>query len=823
MMLFIRLIENSLEACVLIVAVLIVTFLLRHAPKIYSYILWIMVFFWMLVPVRIPTPVGILPEISLEGMLDAGTSGSLGRGETAEGDADSMDDVGNTGDMDNPQRKEDALQNGKGSAQKENALQNGKGSAQKENVPQNGEGSARKESAPQNEEGISSALQVGDGEGRDGASGTVQSFWSAIGQWILPRRTVTCILWAIWLLGVIVMGGYGIWGAIRLRRFLRLAVRREQFGVKNVYQCDGIGTPIVYGIFRPRIYLPDLSLEPYQQQYILEHERMHIRRGDSFIKAVSYGLLCLHWFNPLVWWAFAQLERSMEFSCDEAVMQRLGDEQKKAYSRTLLTMAAGGSLQNKKGVLALGFLEKNTKKRVRNVLEYERRGRWITTAVSMVLIGCFLCILGGRGRLLAGNGWGSSVATQERHQKDRMESHKEKDDEREKGSGLPVIVVNGDGHIIGTRRGEELTHVVLSHVNNIKNGVSDRSKREEGYRIEDSAFSKCSNMKRLVVINSMDVTYVAEDAFQGCPSDLEVYCNRDTYLWKRLPKLGIKRREYREDDYKAAMLVGEERAEAIEQKAFAPLSEEMKESMKKDFGGLVMSLEVYENLSREEIREYEGTPYFIMTEAGRLLDIGGSVRIEAQTLGESVEYPSEARVIGLLFKDAYEMAQTKIPAWIEEIDDGAYNGSGLRKIEFETENGKSQLKKINVGAFLFCNFADSPKLVIPEGVTEIGAGAFQSCTGLEEIVLPKSLKKIGGDCFSGCTSLKKVTVKSPDVVFDGKNESKTTDGIFTLCGVEFIEETGEFTESEMVLRGPEDSTAQRYAAEHGIRFRRQLR
>ncbi|MCI8339467.1 MAG: leucine-rich repeat protein [Lachnospiraceae bacterium] len=270
-----------------------------------------------------------------------------------------------------------------------------------------------------------------------------------------------------------------------------------------------------------------------------------------------------------------------------------------------------------------------------------------------------------------------------------MESHKEKDGEREKGSGLPVIVVNGDGHIIGTRRGEELTHVVLSHINNIKNGVSDRSKRAEGYRIEDGAFSKCSNMKRLVVMNSMDVTYVAEDAFQGCPSDLEVYCNRDTYLWKRLPKLGIKRRECREDDYKSAMLVGEERAEAIEQKAFAPLSEEMKERMAKDFGGLVVSLEVYENLSKEEV------------------------------------------------------------------------------------------------------------------------------------VLPRSLKKIGGDCFAGCTSLKKVTVKSPDVVFDGENKSKTVDGIFTLCGVEFIEETKKFTKSEMVLCGPKDSTAQRYAVEHGIRFRGQ--
>ncbi len=349
-MLFIRLIENSLEACVLILAVLIVTFLLRHAPKIYSYILWIMVFFWVLVPVRISTPVGILPQISLEGMLDAGTSGSLGREQAAQGDVGSLNDMGIAGSMDSSQRKDDVLQNEEGSAQNGAVLQNGEKSAQNETAPQNGEGSAQngtalqngeesaqngtalqngeesaqKETAPLEGKGGASTLQVGDGKKRDGAGGTAQSPWSAIGQWIWPRRTVTCILWGIWLLGVFAIGGYGIWGVLRLRRTLCLAVRREEFGLKNVYQCEGIGTPIVYGIIRPRIYLPVFGLEPYQKQYILEHEQTHIRRRDSLIKAVSYGLLCLHWFNPLMWRAFSQLERSMEFSCDEAVVRRLG-------------------------------------------------------------------------------------------------------------------------------------------------------------------------------------------------------------------------------------------------------------------------------------------------------------------------------------------------------------------------------------------------------------------------------------------------------------------------------------------------------------------
>lgn len=811
-MIFTKLIENSLEAGILILAVLIVTLLMRHKAKIYSYILWILVFAWMLIPIRIPMSVGILPEISLERAFGTGVLNEL-QETVSDGDS-SQNGLGEgrekRADLGN------ALQNEEEDVHKGNVPQSEANDNEQGTIQQNGTGDAQKGGVQQSEVSDSGQGKVledaaGAENNRENDKGLTSLF--AIVRWIWPDRLVFGILCGIWFLGAVVMACHGAWGGIRLQRSLRSAVCCETFGVKNVYQCAQIDVPIVSGVFRSGIYLPKLNLEPYQRQYILEHEQMHIRRKDSLIKAVSYGLLCLHWFNPLVWLAFLQLEGTMEFSCDEAVVSRLGEEQKKEYSRTLLIVAAGGSLPKKKSVFLLGFLENNIKKRVKNVLEYEHHGKWVTTAVSMILIGCFVCFLSGRGNFLTGNGWKNSAAKQDQGKTDGSEGQR-----REEGSGLPVIVVNKNGNIIGTHRGKELKYIVLYYINDMEDGNSSTRKSVEGYRIESGAFSDCGNMEKLVVVNSKDVTYVAEDAFQGCPSGLEVYCGRDTYLWKRLPKLGVKTKEYREDDYTAAMLVGEKRAGELEQKAFESLPEKWKEDMQKDFGGPVMSAEAYGKLSKEEIREYEGTPYFIMTEAGRLLDIGGSMRIEAQILRESVEYPSEARSIGMLFSDVYGIKQAEIPAWIEEIGNSTYSGSGLKRIAFGTDHKTSKLKRIDMGAFFQCSFSDSPKLVIPEGVTEIGANAFGSCSDLEEIVLPKSLKKIGGDCFAGCTSLKKVTVKSSDAVFDEEN-SQTVDGIFSLCGVEYIEEKGEFTESEMVLCGPEGSTAQKYAKEHGIRYR----
>ncbi len=49
------------------------------------------------------------------------------------------------------------------------------------------------------------------------------------------------------------------------------------------------------------------------------------------------------------------------------------------------------------------------------------------------------------------------------------------------------------------------------------------------------------------------------------------------------------------------------------------------------------------------------------------------------------------------------------------------------------------------------------KVVIPEGVEEIGKNAFKGCIGLTEITIPSTVKIIDEDAFYDCKSLKKVT------------------------------------------------------------------
>jgi hypothetical protein len=129
-----------------------------------------------------------------------------------------------------------------------------------------------------------------------------------------------------------------------------------------------VETPFVFGLIQAKIYLP-ASLSETEKEHILLHERTHIRRFDHAIRLLSYLTLCIHWFNPLVWIAFWLSGKDMEMSCDESVINQLGHSVKKDYSQSLLNLSTG---RTKLGLTPLAFGERDTKGRIKNILNYKK-------------------------------------------------------------------------------------------------------------------------------------------------------------------------------------------------------------------------------------------------------------------------------------------------------------------------------------------------------------------------------------------------------------------------------------------------------------------
>ncbi len=183
----------------------------------------------------------------------------------------------------------------------------------------------------------------------------------------------------IWLLGTAALLLYSLVTLVRLIRHLRHATPYKD----RLFLSDRIDTAFVLGVFRPKIYLP-ANLSADERAHILLHEETHIRRLDHVVKLLSFIVLCVHWFNPLVWLAFFASGKDMEMSCDEAVIRRLGGDVKKTYATSLLTLATGRRIV---GGTPLAFGEGDTKGRIKNVLHYKKPALWAAVAAIIAVIG----------------------------------------------------------------------------------------------------------------------------------------------------------------------------------------------------------------------------------------------------------------------------------------------------------------------------------------------------------------------------------------------------------------------------------------------------
>jgi len=185
-------------------------------------------------------------------------------------------------------------------------------------------------------------------------------------------------MFVTWLAGMAVMGCYGVVSYFVLRFRLRFATTID----RKVYEVEHIVSPFVFGIIKPRIYLP-YRLSDEEQDYILRHENYHIRRKDYLVKLLAFVLLAVYWFHPLVWVAYYMMSHDMELSCDEQVLKELGLTERKAYSTLLLSFASQKRFPLPSPV---SFGENNIKNRIKVILNYKKPTFWSLVAMVALIV-----------------------------------------------------------------------------------------------------------------------------------------------------------------------------------------------------------------------------------------------------------------------------------------------------------------------------------------------------------------------------------------------------------------------------------------------------
>jgi|GEM_PF-1955879 len=104
-------------------------------------------------------------------------------------------------------------------------------------------------------------------------------------------------------------------------------------------------TPMLIGIVKPKIILPNMYFSDEELKMILAHEMVHYNRKDLFIKLLMLIANAIHWFNPAVYALSRHLNMICELSCDEKVVSEMDAQSRKLYGETILHVLQNSAVQ----------------------------------------------------------------------------------------------------------------------------------------------------------------------------------------------------------------------------------------------------------------------------------------------------------------------------------------------------------------------------------------------------------------------------------------------------------------------------------------------
>ena len=192
------------------------------------------------------------------------------------------------------------------------------------------------------------------------------------------------------------LGGYGVVAVLLLGRFGRNLYRMARQIIDNPKQAFRgavlvrLPTGNLPYTFLRYLFVPAAAYERGEvEEELFTYELTHIRQRHSLDILLIELLLCLAWFNPLLYWYRRTMQLNHEFLADEAVVSRYHDVPR--YQRLLLSKLPSTPLP----LLASTLLFQTTKQRLLMMTKHtSRRTTWLAGSTTALLAGALTLLLG---------------------------------------------------------------------------------------------------------------------------------------------------------------------------------------------------------------------------------------------------------------------------------------------------------------------------------------------------------------------------------------------------------------------------------------------
>ncbi|NMA84993.1 MAG: DUF4825 domain-containing protein [Epulopiscium sp.] len=146
---------------------------------------------------------------------------------------------------------------------------------------------------------------------------------------------------------------------------------KEELNLKTKVQlrtCNTVGSPMLIGIFRPVVLIPNIDKDYKRLKMIFLHELNHYKRKDIIIKAFGLVINAIHWFNPLVHILLKEMDKYCEYSIDEKVVEEMDINDRKYYGETILSVVSSSMFKKASLTTAMGSSGKQLKTRLENMI-----------------------------------------------------------------------------------------------------------------------------------------------------------------------------------------------------------------------------------------------------------------------------------------------------------------------------------------------------------------------------------------------------------------------------------------------------------------------
>jgi beta-lactamase regulating signal transducer with metallopeptidase domain len=158
----------------------------------------------------------------------------------------------------------------------------------------------------------------------------------------------------------------------------------------RMIESEEVESPAVYGLWRKWLLLPDGIFERFSSEelrHIFLHELAHIKRRDIEVNWLTALLRILHWFNPMIWLAFARMRADRELATDALALTHVAGTENVSYGETILKVVENlvhRAIQP--GLVGIAESKAGLKERLRAIARIGAAKHWRWAALGMAAI-----------------------------------------------------------------------------------------------------------------------------------------------------------------------------------------------------------------------------------------------------------------------------------------------------------------------------------------------------------------------------------------------------------------------------------------------------